>query len=177
MGQWESGPSLYFMEARYYGPGVGRFISEDPYGGSPQDPASLHRYLYCGNGPVSASDPEGRLKGVLTASDCYDDFIASPEPRFTLGSKRDYCLCMATVNYADCLPCAAWDYGTHWAIVPTLIVGVGLAAKDLRIIAIGLVVLVVSSRSCIWQRCDREYHEAIADCYRRYGPPPKGQLL
>ena len=51
--QWESTPSLYFMQARYYSPGVGRFISEDPYGGAPQDPMSLHRYLYCANGPVT----------------------------------------------------------------------------------------------------------------------------
>jgi RHS repeat-associated protein len=57
--QWESTPGLYFMQARYYSPGVGRFISEDPYGGSPQDPLSLHRYLYCGNGPVTVSDPSG----------------------------------------------------------------------------------------------------------------------
>ncbi len=54
--QWESTPSLYFMQARYYSPGLGRFISEDPYGGSPQDPMSLHRYLYCANGPVSNVD-------------------------------------------------------------------------------------------------------------------------
>ncbi len=57
--QWESTPSLYFMQARYYGPSVGRFLSEDPYGGSPQDPMSLHRYLYCGNGPVSRTDVAG----------------------------------------------------------------------------------------------------------------------
>ncbi len=59
--QWESTPSLYFMQARYYGPGVGRFISEDPYGGSPQDPLSLHRYLYCGNGPVVKTDAAGMV--------------------------------------------------------------------------------------------------------------------
>jgi len=59
--QWESTPSLYFMQARYYGPGVGRFISEDPYGGSPQDPLSLHRYLYARGAPATIIDPEGLL--------------------------------------------------------------------------------------------------------------------
>ncbi len=62
--QWESTPSLYFMQARYYSPGVGRFISEDPYGGSPQDPLSLHRYLYCANGPVSRTDPTGMWEWI-----------------------------------------------------------------------------------------------------------------
>ena len=59
--QWESTPSLYYMQARYYSPGVGRFLSEDPLGGSPQDPLSLHRYLYCANGPVSSVDAPGTL--------------------------------------------------------------------------------------------------------------------
>ncbi len=36
--QWESTPSLYFMQARYYGPGVGRFISEDPVWRLPAGP-------------------------------------------------------------------------------------------------------------------------------------------
>ena len=36
--QWESTPNLCFMQANTHSPGVGRFISEDPYGGSPQDP-------------------------------------------------------------------------------------------------------------------------------------------
>ncbi len=62
--QCESTPSLYFMQARYYSPGVGRFISEDPYGGSPQDPLSLHRYLYCANGPVTRTDPSGEFVAI-----------------------------------------------------------------------------------------------------------------
>ncbi len=68
--QWESTPSLYFMQARYYGPGVGRFLSEDPYGGSPQDPLSLHRYLYCANGPVSMVDASGviAIRPALSAA-------------------------------------------------------------------------------------------------------------
>ena len=52
------------MQARYYSPGVGRFLSEDPYGGAPQDPLSLHRYLYCANGPASDVDPAGRSKAA-----------------------------------------------------------------------------------------------------------------
>ena len=70
--QWENTPRLYSMQARYYGPGVGRFLSEDPYGGAPQDPLSLHRYLYCGNGPVSRIDPRGRRPFGSDPSDSFD---------------------------------------------------------------------------------------------------------
>ena len=52
-------PGLYFMQARYYGPGSGRFLSEDPYGGAPRDPLSLHGSLYCGNGRVGRIDASG----------------------------------------------------------------------------------------------------------------------
>ena len=46
-------------------PGRRRFISEDPYGGSPQDPLSLHRYLYCANGPANYTDAGGMLSDWL----------------------------------------------------------------------------------------------------------------
>ena len=89
------GQSAPFMQARYYSPGVGRFLSEDPYGGAPQDPLSLHRYLYCANGPVSRTDPSGEtilvgaLVGIAAAaitaipivrSRCFDEALCQLEP-------------------------------------------------------------------------------------------------
>jgi len=41
-------------------PSSGRFWSMDTYEGRNQDPASLHKYLYCGNNPANLSDPSGR---------------------------------------------------------------------------------------------------------------------
>jgi hypothetical protein len=40
-------------------PGVGRFVSVDPYDGDPQAPVSLHRYLYAAASPVNFVDPNG----------------------------------------------------------------------------------------------------------------------
>jgi len=56
---WDATPALYFMQARYYAPDIGRFITMDPLRGAPQDPLSLHRYLYVTNNPQNKVDPRG----------------------------------------------------------------------------------------------------------------------
>ena len=47
---------IYYYRARWYDPGSGRFISQDPIGFSAGD-ANLYRYV--GNAPGDATDPEG----------------------------------------------------------------------------------------------------------------------
>jgi RHS repeat-associated protein len=49
---------IYYYRARWYDPGSGRFISQDPIGFRAGDP-NLYRYV--GNGPGDARDPEGLL--------------------------------------------------------------------------------------------------------------------
>jgi RHS repeat-associated protein len=58
--QFDSDLGLYYLRARYYNPQTGRFLSRDPEDGNPNDPASLHKYLYAGGDPVNAMDPTGR---------------------------------------------------------------------------------------------------------------------
>ena len=64
---YDDDTGLYYLNARYYNPKLRRFISPDNSAyldtGSPQ---GLNLYVYCGNDPVSHSDPSGRF-GVLTA--------------------------------------------------------------------------------------------------------------
>jgi hypothetical protein len=52
------------MQARYYDPLIGRFLSIDPVGFSPAQPFMFGRYTYVGNDPVNAIDPFG-LKSTL----------------------------------------------------------------------------------------------------------------
>lgn len=49
---------LYYYRARYYDPGLQRFLSEDPDGFASGD---LNVYRYVGNNPTNFSDPSGRL--------------------------------------------------------------------------------------------------------------------
>jgi len=48
--------NLYYMRARYYDAGVGRFIPEDPIGFE----GGLNLYAYVGGNPVLLNDPDGR---------------------------------------------------------------------------------------------------------------------
>ena len=59
-GQQQDASGLYYLRARYYNAGTGRFLSQDPVMGSAEDPISMHRYLYAGDDPVNMVDPTGR---------------------------------------------------------------------------------------------------------------------
>ena len=48
---------LVYMNARYYHPGTGRFISQDTYRGDGE--AFWNLYLYCNGDPVNGTDPTG----------------------------------------------------------------------------------------------------------------------
>ncbi len=47
------------MQARYYDPLIGRFLSIDPVGFSPSQPFMFGRYTYVGNDPINGIDPFG----------------------------------------------------------------------------------------------------------------------
>ena len=50
---------LQYMNARFYQPATGRFLSQDSYTGNPYDPWTQHLYTYCGNNPTNMVDPTG----------------------------------------------------------------------------------------------------------------------
>lgn len=52
---------LIYMQARYYDPLVGRFLSVDPVGPQAGNVFNLGRFAYVSNNPVMLSDPTGRL--------------------------------------------------------------------------------------------------------------------
>ncbi|MBQ4900934.1 RHS repeat-associated core domain-containing protein [Paenibacillus sp. Marseille-P2973] len=55
----ESG--LYYLRARYYDPVDARFISEDTYEGTLNNPLSLNLYTYVENNPLKYIDPTGHF--------------------------------------------------------------------------------------------------------------------
>lgn len=50
---------LYYCNARFYDPEIGRFINQDTVIGDVHNPLSLNRYTYCFNNPLMYDDPSG----------------------------------------------------------------------------------------------------------------------
>jgi RHS repeat-associated protein len=53
---------LYYYNARYYNPKIGRFISRDTMLGHPGDMLSRNRYIYVQNNPLKFVDPTGEFR-------------------------------------------------------------------------------------------------------------------
>ncbi|MDA0203949.1 MAG: RHS repeat-associated core domain-containing protein [Acidobacteria bacterium] len=58
---------LQYMRFRWYAPQLKQFLSKDDHIGDITDPASLNRYAYAGNNPVSFNDPTGELLNLIAA--------------------------------------------------------------------------------------------------------------
>jgi len=58
-GQRLDSTGLYYYNARYYDPSIGRFISADTFGAKLGNPQSLNRYSYVLNNPLRYVDPSG----------------------------------------------------------------------------------------------------------------------
>ncbi|THD04527.1 hypothetical protein B1991_17385 [Rhodanobacter lindaniclasticus] len=54
---------LVYMQARYYDPTVGRFLSVDPVGPMPGDAFNFNRYGYADSNPITNIDMDGRCTG------------------------------------------------------------------------------------------------------------------
>jgi RHS repeat-associated protein len=58
-GQRLDGTGLYYYNARYYDPAIGRFISADTVIPNMANPQCFNRYSYCLNNPLKYTDPSG----------------------------------------------------------------------------------------------------------------------
>jgi RHS repeat-associated protein len=56
---WDDTTGLQYLRARWYDPGVGRFMGEDTYQGEVTDPLSLNLYTYVSNNPLIYTDSLG----------------------------------------------------------------------------------------------------------------------
>lgn len=60
-GIYDATTGLYYLNARYYDPETGRFLTEDTYRGELKEPDTLHLYAYCKNNPINYVDPSGHF--------------------------------------------------------------------------------------------------------------------
>lgn len=67
-GIYDQNTGLYYLNARYYDPTTGRFISQDSYRGEMSEPGQWHLYAYCANDPINYVDPSGHDAIVLKSN-------------------------------------------------------------------------------------------------------------
>ena len=64
-GIYDQSTGLYYLNARYYNPEDGRFMTEDSYRGEIMNPEIGHLYVYCANNPVNYVDPSGHFAAAM----------------------------------------------------------------------------------------------------------------
>ena len=77
---YDAATGLYYLMARCYDPTLGRFITEDSYGGDENDPMTMNRYIYASDNPERYSDPDGHMFVVETDSgqEVGGDYLYTP---------------------------------------------------------------------------------------------------
>jgi RHS repeat-associated protein len=58
-GEWRDTTGMVYLRARYYMPGVGRFISRDTWAGDANQPMSYNAWAYVYADPINHTDPSG----------------------------------------------------------------------------------------------------------------------
>jgi len=86
--EFDTETNLFFYRARYYDPGVGRFINEDPAMFS----AGNNFYRYVSDSPLSLKDPYGLSPGCVNSSG------GSPVAQLIAQSYARYQQCLAQAN-------------------------------------------------------------------------------
>jgi RHS repeat-associated protein len=72
-----SGTGLTYLNARYYDPALGRFLSPDPLM-NPGDPRTLDAYVYSSNNPVLYTDASGLRQDVGGTVASNDKYYSDP---------------------------------------------------------------------------------------------------
>jgi RHS repeat-associated protein len=94
-----------YADQRYYGAGMGRFLTADPYKASagPSDPGSWNQYAYVGGDPINFRDRSGLFAEAGDEGDGpgpdQGPTVAGGVPRPTKGIPMD-----PTGNFPDCNP-------------------------------------------------------------------------
>ncbi|MCI5853028.1 MAG: hypothetical protein MR015_05290, partial [Clostridiales bacterium] len=66
-GIYDKTTGLYYLNARYYSPENGSFLTQDTYRGSRSKTETLNLYGYCAGNPISYTDPSGHWAALVIA--------------------------------------------------------------------------------------------------------------
>ena len=81
-GIYDQRTGLYYLNARYYNPEDGRFVTEDTYRGETNEPDTQNLYVYCADNPVNYVDPSGHwidtVLDVASLGYSIKEFMSNP---------------------------------------------------------------------------------------------------
>jgi RHS repeat-associated protein len=106
----DSETGLDYAQNRYHQPGMGRFLTADPYraSGGPGDPGSWNRYAYTRGDPVNRYDPTGLLDKQVLVADCLTvdegDSTSCIIEDFGTGSSANGDTSDVVTDFPDCNP-------------------------------------------------------------------------
>lgn len=90
-GVYDRVTALYYLNARYYNPEDGRFLTEDTYRGEVREPDTQHLYAYCENNPTNYEDPSGHGIGYWSKKQKYFAYAQNaPQKYFGYYDAYDY---------------------------------------------------------------------------------------
>ena len=72
---YDAETGLYYLQSRYYDAKTGRYVNPDGYVYTGQDMQSGNMYAYCGNNPVTRSDPYGGMYVISDGGGSLDHYI------------------------------------------------------------------------------------------------------
>jgi RHS repeat-associated protein len=95
--RYDADLDLYYLRARWYNQGTGRFLTRDTYAGDTFAPQTLHKYTYTHNDPVNNIDPSGLLAttGYISAN----QVNASARPMVYVTGLAVACVYRLTASY------------------------------------------------------------------------------
>lgn len=133
--EYDPESDLYYYNARYYNPSLGRFISRDPMLGSQNDTLGYNEYAYARNNPLKYVDPSGMVTEQYLAQLQYEQQLWAYQ---TSNSSPQYLYKQAEQAQIE-LGQAALQMGPGWQWAmdhPYLTgTGVGLGAGAVLVVA------------------------------------------
>jgi RHS repeat-associated protein len=116
-GQRQAEAGLYFYNARWYDPEIGRFIQADTIIPSPGNPQAWDRYVYANNNPLYYTDPSGHSPACMS-TECwkkYGEYAKTQSTKPIIARSSDYPLNNNTQQqqWNDCGPWAASREGKN----------------------------------------------------------------
>jgi RHS repeat-associated protein len=147
-GQRQEGFRLYDYRARFYSPGLGRFVSADTIVPGAGNPQNLNRYAYVRNNPLRYTDPTGRWTFEESPDDPYfigpwlyeaqrrQDFITPSSPPLPIEAQWAKDLSEREPDYRG----VSVEVG-----VPTLVMLAGTGLSEMGVPELGLPIALVGA--------------------------------